>query len=100
LKDIFTIDLKLKKFSVWLLASFLPLIFYLVIQFFDLADFVNVLSFGGVISGGLTGIIVLILAMKAKKKSSLKPKYKMKLNWWITGLISFVFLLGVIFELI
>ena len=100
LRDIFVTDLKLSKFPVWFLSSFLPLILYLAIQIFGLADFVNVLSFGGVISGGLTGILVLILSLKAKKKSELKPIYKMKLNWWITGLISLVFILGVIFELL
>jgi hypothetical protein len=40
------------------------------------------------------------MAMKAKEKSDLKPTYKMKLNWWIMGLISLVFLVGVLTELI
>ena len=44
-------------------------------------------------------IMVLIMALNAKKKSERKPEYKMPLNWWIVGILSLVFVGGIVVEL-
>ncbi len=103
LKDIFIYDFKTSKKKTFFYVSLLPLILFLIISYFDFAGFVKILGIGGVISGGLTGIISLVMALKAKKrkgKKSRKPEYEMPLNWWIVGILSLIFLFGVVLELV
>ena len=45
---------------------------YFLITFFEFADFVMILGIGGVISGGLTGVLILLMNLKSKKKGDRK----------------------------
>lgn len=99
LKDTFEIDLELKKSRVFFLVSVVPLILYLLISLFGFLDFVSVLGIGGVISGGLTGILILLINNQAKKYSERKPEYWIPINWAIIILVSLVFIAGVVIEL-
>jgi hypothetical protein len=65
-----------------------------------LADFAKILGIGGVISGGLTGILIMLIHMKAKKKGNRKPEFSVPMNWFIFGILSLVFLAGILFELL
>lgn len=100
IRDMFRFDFKLGRFNGWLLASLVPLVLFLAISIFKLASFIDLLSFGGIVSGGLTGILVLLMNIKAKKLGNRKPEYSMKINWWIIALLSLVFILAVIGELV
>jgi len=100
IRDMFRFDFKLGRFNGWLLASLVPLILFLAISVFKLASFIDLLSFGGIVSGGLTGILVLLMNIKAKKLGNRKPEYSVKINWWIIALLSLVFILAVIGELV
>lgn len=97
LKDIFTFDLRKRKLSFFF-VSFLPLIFYLILTIFNVAEFVFVLGLGGVISGGLTGALILVMNFNAKKKGDRKPEYSIKLNKVIAIIIALIFLMGIITE--
>ena len=57
------------------------------------------LGIGGVISGGLTGILILLINNQAKKYSERKPEYWIPINWAIIILVSLVFIAGVVIEL-
>jgi hypothetical protein len=100
LKDTFGTDLRFNRKKTFILASLIPLILYLIISYFKLMDFVKVIGIGGVVSGGLTGILILFMALKAKKLGDRKPEYKLPINWFIIGLLSLVFIFGVIVELV
>jgi len=39
------------------------------------------------------------MAKKAKKKGDRKPEYSIPIKWWIVGLISLIFTLGILFKL-
>jgi len=99
LKDAFVFDFNYNKRFVFLCVSIIPLLLYLIITYFNIADFVKVLGIGGVISGGLTGILILVMALKAKKLGERKPEYKIPINWFIIGLLSLIFIIGVVVEL-
>ena len=99
IKDTFQLDLKLKKSLVFFLVALVPLILYILINLFGFLDFVSVLGIGGVISGGLTGIMILLMNYRAKKYGDRKPEYWLPLNWIVIILISLVFLGGVVIEL-
>jgi amino acid permease len=98
LKDIFIFDFKKKRWSFYF-VSLLPLFLYLAISFFNLADFVKILGIGGVISGGLTGILILLTNLKAKEKGNRNPEFSIPINWVIIGILSLIFLAGIWFEL-
>lgn len=97
LKDIFILDLKKSKFISFIFVSIIPLCLYLIISYFELFDFASILGIGGIISGGLTGIMILIMSMNAKKTSKLKPEYEMPLNWIIVFVLSLIFVVGSVF---
>ncbi len=98
LKDIFVYDFKKKKF-VFFFVSLFPLLLFLFVTFFNFADFVKILGIGGVISGGLTGILILLTNIKSKKKGDRKPEFSIPINWIIIGFLSLLFIVGIWFEL-
>jgi amino acid permease len=98
LKDYFVFDLKNRKI-LFLFVSVVPLILYLLVSLFNLVGFVRVLGIGGAISGGVAGILILLMNIKAKKKGDRKPEYSIPINWFIIGILSLIFLAGIFFEL-
>ena len=100
LKDIFIYDFKTPKKRAFVYVSIIPLLILLGIIYFNLASFVMILGIGGVVSGGLTGVVGLIMSMKAKHLGKRKPEYEMPLNWWMVGILSFIFVVGVVLELV
>lgn len=100
LRDMFRFDFNLGRFRGWILAVFVPLLLFLVIYFFKLASFISILSVAGVISGGLTGILVLLMNIKAKKLGNRKPEYHLGINWWIIIFLSLIFILAVVLEFV
>lgn len=98
LGDIILYDLKKKSLS-FIFVSLIPLLLYILISIFDFANFVQVIEVGGIVSGGLTGILILLINLKAKKKGNRKPEYSIPINWFIIGVLSLIFVLGMFFEL-
>tara|TARA_B100001971_G_C18229280_1_gene562819 strand:+ start:125 stop:1243 length:1119 start_codon:yes stop_codon:yes gene_type:complete len=101
LKDTFKEDLKLSPKINFLLTSLIPLIAYLLISKWGLLSFTKILGIGGVVSGGLTGIIILLTCKKSKKTTRNKkdPEIKMPLNWALILILSIIFISGIIIEL-
>lgn len=98
IRDMFRFDFKLGRFKGWILAVSIPLALFLLIYFFKLASFIQLLSLAGIVSGGLTGILVLIMNLHAKKEGNRKPEYSININWWIILFLSLIFILAVVLE--
>tara|TARA_Y100000034_G_scaffold91794_1_gene110783 strand:+ start:4873 stop:5985 length:1113 start_codon:yes stop_codon:yes gene_type:complete len=98
LKDIFIYDLKKKKLS-FIFVSLVPLLLYFAVTFFNFADFAKILSIGGVVSGGLTGVLILLMNVKAKKTGNRKSEFSVPINWFVIGILSLIFALGIFTEL-
>jgi len=98
LKDMLAIDLRMRKKKVFILVSVTPLVLFLLISYFKFLDFGSVLSLGGIVSGAITGILILLMNYRAKKWSEREPEYWMPLNWLIILIFSLIFILGGIFE--
>lgn len=98
IKDIFNFDLKAKKVTTIFFVHLFPLILYLFINYFNLSSFTKIIGLGGAVSGGITGILIMLIAKKAKITSKIKPSYKIPLNWIIIILISLIFIIGIIYE--
>jgi len=97
LNSVFEFDLKRKDYS-FTFVSLAPLLLYLIVQLFNLADFVNIIAIGGVVSGGLMIILILLMQMKAKKNGDRKPEFSIPMNWILFGILAIIFLLGMMSE--
>jgi len=100
IRDMFRFDYNLGRFRGWLLAILVPLALFLVTYFLKIASFVQILSISGIVSGGLTGILVLLMNKKAKMLGDRKPEYSLPIGWFIIILLSLVFILAVIAEFV
>ncbi len=100
LKDVFKFDLKYSKKWSFILVSLIPLFVYFILYFFNWLSFVNILGIGGVVSGGLTGILILLMNIKAKKLGNRKPEFSVLINWFVIGLISLVYICGIVVEVV
>ncbi len=98
IRDMFRFDFGFGRFKGWLLASLVPLALFFIISKLNLVGFIDILSFGGIVSGGLTGILVLLMNRKAKLLGNRKPEYSIKINWLIIAIISLIFIVAVVAE--
>ena len=100
LQQNFMFDDRMKKTKAWFLSSVGPIILFLITQLSDYFSFTRLLSIGGVVSGGLTGILILFMVRNAKKNGDRKPEYKLSINWWIIIILSLIFVFGILSELV
>jgi len=95
LKQMYHYDYKIRRSISWGLTCFVPLGVALI----GIATFAKALEISGVIAGGLTGILIVLMAIRAKKMGNRKPEYTVPINWAIAGLFIALFLAGVVFYL-
>ncbi len=95
LKDMYKYDLKLSKKRRFFWVSLVPLIIYLVATKFNLDSFIKIIGIGGVISGGLTGILILMINSKSKSKGNRKPEFKIPINNLIKIFLTIIFIAGI-----
>ncbi len=97
--DMYKYDLKLTSGTSYLLSIAVPILLFLLISFLGVKSFISILGFGGVISGGCIGIMILLMNYKAKKTRKSKPAYSLPINIPIMILISLIFIAAVILQL-
>lgn len=100
LQENFMYDDHLKKKKAWFLAAIVPIAIFVLTRFFEFLSFVKILSIGGVVSGGLIAVSVLLMAKQAKLKGKKRAEYSIPINWWIIGVLSLIFIAGVVVELV
>ncbi len=100
LKDTFRYDLKLKKSKNFLLTSAVPLVLYLAVVKFELISFSSILGIAGVVSGGITGILIVLMNKnsKAPGEGGRKPEMTILMNWPIIVILSIIFILGIVLQ--
>jgi len=99
-KQIFWYDLKFTRLTAWFLTCVPVLIIGLAIIYFQLATFIQIISFSGAVAGGLGGILIVLMAIRAKKLGKRKPEYKIPINWFIAALLILLFAFGIIYYFI
>lgn len=99
IRDMFRFDLNLGRFKGWILSIIIPLILFLIVFFFKIESFITILGISGIVSGGVTGILILFMNYKAKREGNRKPEYQIKINKLIIFLLSLILILGVLLEL-
>lgn len=95
LKDIFHYDYHLEERTSRLLAAVVPYALFLL----GFRDFIRVVNFAGGITGGLFGILLILIFYNAKTKGDKKPAYEIKVSRSVSFLMILVYLLGIIYEI-
>jgi hypothetical protein len=91
----FRYDFGLSRFFAWCLACFIPLISFFIINLFQLASFIELLSFSGVVSSGIAIILIFFMKEKANELGDRKPEYSMKSHRILLFLALIILLAGV-----
>ncbi len=73
-RDVYYLDLKLRKSAAWFFACLIPYLIYL----FGNVGFANLLSISGAYTGGGLGLLSMFAVLNARKKSKLSKRH------WIT----------------
>ncbi len=100
LTDSLRSDFGIGKNMAWLSTITIPLIAFIILQMMNSASFTAILGIGGVISGGLTAILILLMLPRAKRYGERKPEYSMPYSWIITALIGLIFIAGATMEIL
>ncbi len=97
--DSLTIDYNLPKRKAVLTTLSLPLILFIALTFFNKTLFIKILSLGGLLSGSLTAIIILIMVKKAKSKGNRKPEFSLPYSNTLTAIIIALLILATFLEI-
>lgn len=100
LRDVYRFDVGYSKFKSWFLACFFPLVLYILVHFFKLASFVEIIGFTGAVFGTLDGILILLMVKRARKLGKRKPEYTVKLPSWVIWALILILLVGLGFQLL
>ena len=98
LEESYILDEKILKKKSWVFVSVIPLLIFLAVQFSDFFSFTIILSIGGVVSGGLAAILILLMVRKAKDGGNRKPEYSVPINWFVAAFFILIFLAGIVRE--
>ena len=96
LKEMFEYDYKIDKFSSWFLTCSVPLVIFML----GVKSFVKTIGVAGSFSGGLMGILVVLMYVKAKKLGNRKPEYSIKKSNIISWILILLFVFGIMYELL
>jgi len=99
LNDVYEYDMRVKGFWKFFLVSLFPLLIYLGLYYLNWINFVSVLGLGGVISGGLTGILILLMVLKLGVGGDRVAEYHVPINWFVVWLLGLIFISGMIMVL-
>jgi len=100
LTDAFKFDYNFSHKKSWLYTISVPIIIYLILEFFNISNFTKVLGIGGTIAGGLTAILILLMVEKAKKKGERKPEYEIPIPRILKWILIAIFVIGALAEII
>jgi len=96
LKWMFHYDYKLSNFSSWFITCIVPFILFMI----GARSFISVIGLTGAIAGGLEGIMLILIAKSAKKKSKIKPAYQIPLPLIAEFVFIAIFVLGILSQFI
>lgn len=97
--DTIRLDFNKSRKKAWLYTITIPLIAFIILSLAKQAAFVKILGIGGVISGGITAILILMMAEKAKTSGNSIPSYSMHVSKIIFWILASIFILGAFLEI-
>lgn len=95
LREVYFRDFKIPKIFAWILVCLGPPVLY----FFGAKSFIEIIGVTGALMGGLTGILIVLMFLKAKKLGKRKPSFVLSLPKPFVKFLVFVFLLGIVWQI-
>ena len=95
LKEVYMYDYDINKNISWFLVCFVPLLIFIL----GIRSFISTIGYAGAIAGGLDGVLIVLMAWKAKKIGKRKPEYKIVNGRFLGFVLMLVFALGIIYQL-
>ena len=92
-------DYYINKNKAWLITIIPPLIAFILLEFLNIGSFTKVLGIGGIISGGLEAILILLMVKHAKTKGQRRPEYSIPYHSIIIWILAILFIIGAVFEI-
>lgn len=96
LRDMYMFDYKIKRGWALLLTLVFPIAFF----FFDVTGFIGAISFVGSMTGGLTGILYVMMYRQAKIKGQRQPEFQVNFPVWVQGVVLFVYIMAITYEVL
>lgn len=100
LRDMLRFDFSFSRSNACFLTLLITLALFIIITKLNLFSFTQIISIGGTISGGLTGILILLMIKKAKKKGNRKPEYSIPIYWPFIALAALLLIAAVVAEVL
>lgn len=95
IKETFCWDYKINPAVAFVLALVLPFLMYLA----GLNNFISIIGFAGAVSGGLSGIVLIMIFRKMEKKQKKLSLFKHKPSLIFLSLIFILFTAGIAYEI-
>ncbi|MFA6296542.1 MAG: aromatic amino acid transport family protein [Patescibacteria group bacterium] len=95
MKDMFQFDYKIKNIWAWVITVTIPLIIFVL----GARSFIAVIEIVGTVTGGLQGIMILRMFLKAKKIGQLKPAYSLRLPKFLIYILYIIFGGGIVYQI-
>jgi len=100
LKEMFNYDYGVNEKISYVLVLIIPLIVFLINYFLSITSFMGALEIAGVITGGIAGVIIVLMFWKAKKLGDRKPEFSIHESKFIGALLILLFLFGIVYEVL
>jgi len=94
LKETFWYDYGLSEKKAWFLTCAVPYLFFLL----GFRNFIEVISFAGTLTGGISGILIILIFYKAKGHG--RPAYQVRVPVIVSSLMIFVYLIGIVYQIV
>jgi tyrosine-specific transport protein len=96
LKETYNFDFRIDKNASFLLTVLPPLVLFLA----GFNSFIGVISFVGSFSGGVIGILIVLMLWNAKKRSEREPEFKNRFVYPLGVLMMVMFIIGIVAEIL
>jgi amino acid permease len=96
MRESFAADYKIKNFTAWLLALFVPYLLYLA----GMRNLIAIISFAGAIAGGFSAIILILIFLKLRKEEKHLILFKRKPKALFLSLLILLFIAGIVYEVV
>lgn len=90
LQQMYEYDYGLNRNLSWVLTCIIPLIVTLA----GVTSFIKAIDLAGIVSGGITGVLIVLMFEKAKKMGDRKPEFEIKARGWLSFLLIALFVVG------
>ena len=96
LKQMYMYDYKMNKTLAWAFTCFVPLILFLL----GVKDFIKTIGIVGAVSGGIEGVLIVLMHRKVKKMGDRKSEFSVSSNFVLASLLIIIFVVGIGYTLL